>query len=63
MSGWIKTAEGKEPRDQRMKEIVFQIRANRPAKDIAQQFRISLPRISRIRRKLELPDKRRREPE
>jgi hypothetical protein len=56
--GWKKTAEGWTHADPRMQQIIFQIQAGRPHADIAGQFSISLPRISRIRRKLELPDKR-----
>lgn len=55
MSGWIKTAEGKEPRDQRMKEIVFQLRAGRPYKFIADQFGITVQRVTQIRRQAGLP--------
>ena len=56
--GWKKTAEGWTHSDPRMQQIIFQIQAGRPHADIADQFGISQPRISRIRRKLELPDKR-----
>jgi hypothetical protein len=41
-----------------MKEIVFQIEAGRPTKDIAAQFDISMSRVSRIARRLGLPDRR-----
>jgi uncharacterized protein YerC len=53
--GWKKTPEGREPIDDRMQQIVFQIRAGRPLKDIAAQFGVSLSRISHIRRAAGLP--------
>lgn len=56
---WVKTLEGWDHTDQRMKEIIFQVKAGRTHADIAAQFNISLPRISRIRRRLGLPDMRR----
>jgi DNA-binding CsgD family transcriptional regulator len=50
MKGWRKTANGKEPSDPRMQQIVFQIQAGRPFREIADQFQISIPRVSAIRR-------------
>lgn len=52
---WRKTREGREPVDPRMQQIVFQIQAGRPYKDIAEQFRISIPRVCNIRRQAGLP--------
>lgn len=49
MSAWRQTPTGKQPTDQRMQEIVFQIQAGRPYKDIAEQFGITMTRVSRIR--------------
>jgi hypothetical protein len=48
--GWKKTPEGKEPVDERMQQIVFQIQAGRRYKDIADQFGITIGRVSQIRR-------------
>lgn len=47
--GWIRTADGWDHTEQRMKEILFQIRTGRPFKDIASQFDITVERISQIR--------------
>jgi hypothetical protein len=48
--GWVKTEHGWEPRDQRIKEILFQVQAGRPYKDIAAQFSITISRVSHLRR-------------
>lgn len=56
--GWVKTEQGERPTDQRMLQIVFQIEAGRPTKDISAQFEISPARVSRIARRLGLPDRR-----
>lgn len=56
--GWKKTPEGWNHSDPRMQQIIFWIRAGRPRADIAAEFNISGTRVSRIRRKLELPDAR-----
>lgn len=53
--GWKKTPEGKTPTDERMQQIVFQLSAGRPYKDIAGQFNLSVSRISHIRRQAGLP--------
>jgi len=53
--GWKKTAEGKEPLDERMQQIVFQIRAGRRYKDIADQFRITIGRVGQIRMAAGIP--------
>lgn len=53
--GWKKTPEGREPTDPRMQQIVFQIRAGRPYKDISFQFGISLQRVTAIRRQAGIP--------
>jgi hypothetical protein len=50
MSAWRQTANGKEPTDPRMQQIVFQIKAGRPFKAIAEQFGITVARVSAIRR-------------
>jgi hypothetical protein len=55
VKGWRKTPNGREPNDPRMQQIVFQIQAGRPYKDIAEQFGISIPRVCRIRLKAGLP--------
>ena len=47
--GWKKTPEGKEPLDERMQQIVFQIKAGRPYRAIADQFKITIGRVSQIR--------------
>lgn len=52
---WRKTADGWEPTDPRLQQIVFQIKAGRPIKEIAGQFGISLPRVSRIARRAGIP--------
>lgn len=53
--GWKKTPEGREPRDERMQQIVFQIIAGRPYKDIASQFGVTISRIAHIRRAAGIP--------
>lgn len=53
--GWRKTEDGWEPLDPRMQQIVFQIRAGRPLKDIADQFSLSISRLSHIRDRAGLP--------
>lgn len=53
--GWKKTPEGKEPRDERMQQIVFQIKGGRPYKDIAWQFGVTISRVAHIRRAAGLP--------
>ena len=55
--GWKKTPDGWDHTDPRMQQIIF-FRAGRPHKEIADEFGISEPRVSRIRRRLQLPDKR-----
>jgi len=55
MKGWRKTANGKEPSDPRMQQIVFQIQAGRRYKDIAEQFTITIGRVCEIRRQAGLP--------
>lgn len=50
MKGWRKTANGREPTDPRMQQIVFQIQAGRPFREIADQFKITIGRVSQIRR-------------
>lgn len=56
--GWVKTEQGERPTDQRMLEIVFQIEAGRPHRDIAEQFRISRSRVSRIAKRIGREDRR-----
>lgn len=58
--GWKKTAEGWDHSDLRMQQIIFWIKAGTPRAKIAAEFGISGPRVSRIRRKLGLPDGRHR---
>jgi len=53
--GWKKTPEGKEPQDERMQQIVFQILAGRPFKAIAEQFGITVARVSAIRHQAGIP--------
>lgn len=53
--GWVKTEQGCEPTDQRGQQIVFQIRAGRPFKLIAEQFGITVARVSAIRRQARIP--------
>lgn len=53
--GWKKTLEGKEPIDERMQQIVFQIRAGRPYQFIAEQFGITIQRVTQIRRQAGIP--------
>lgn len=53
--GWKKTPDGKEPQDERMQQILFQIDAGRPFKAIAEQFRITVARVSAIRRQAGRP--------
>jgi hypothetical protein len=53
--GWKKTPEGKEPVDERMQQIVFQILAGRPFRAIAEQFEITIQRVSAIRRQAGIP--------
>jgi DNA-binding NarL/FixJ family response regulator len=53
--GWKKTPEGKEPVDERMQQILFQIDAGRPFKAIAEQFDITVQRVSAIRRQAGRP--------
>jgi uncharacterized protein YerC len=52
---WKITPQGKEPTDERMQQIVFQIRAGRPYRDIANQFGVTISRIAHIRRAAGLP--------
>jgi hypothetical protein len=54
--GWVKTENGWEPQGDREKQIVFQIQAGRPTKDIAGQFLVSPAYISRVRRRIGAPD-------
>lgn len=53
--GWKKTPEGKAPQDERMQQIVFQIRAGRPYQFIADQFGITIQRVTQIRRQAGIP--------
>ena len=53
--GWVKTEQGWEPSDERMKQIVFQILAGRPLKEIAEQFSITVVRVSQIRHRAGIP--------
>jgi hypothetical protein len=53
--GWVKTEEGFRPTDERMQQIVFQIQAGRPFRLIADQFNITIARVSAIRRQAKLP--------
>jgi FixJ family two-component response regulator len=53
--GWVKTEQGWEPTDSRMQQIVFQIKAGRPFKEIAAQFNIAIARVSAIRRRAHIP--------
>jgi hypothetical protein len=53
--GWKKTPEGKEPVDERMQQIVFQIRAGRPYRAIADQFKITVGRVGQIRHAAGIP--------
>jgi hypothetical protein len=55
VKGWRKTANGKEPSDPRMQQIVFQIQAGRPFREIADQFKITVARVSAIRRQAGIP--------
>jgi hypothetical protein len=55
VKGWRKTATGKEPSDPRMQQIVFQIQSGRPFRLIAQQFNITIARVSAIRRQAGIP--------
>lgn len=48
--GWKKTPEGKMPRNERMQQIVSEILAKKSFKAIAEQFQISVARVSAIRR-------------
>lgn len=52
-NNWIKTDKGWEPANPRMKEILFQIDAGRPFKDIAEQFGVTLSAISHVRARAE----------
>lgn len=49
--GWVKTEQGWEPLGEREKQIVFQIHAGRPLKDIAAQFNVTIQAISYFRRR------------
>jgi DNA-binding NarL/FixJ family response regulator len=51
--GWVKTEQGWEPTDQRTKDILFQIDAGRPFKDIAEQFGVTVSAISHVRARAE----------
>lgn len=53
--GWVRTEQGWEPLDPRMQQIVFQIRAGRPYKEIAEQFSLTISRISKIRDRADIP--------
>jgi hypothetical protein len=55
VKGWRKTANGKEPSDPRMQQIVFQIQAGRPFREIADQFKITVSRVCKIRRQAGIP--------
>lgn len=54
MSAWRQTPTGKQPTDQRMLDIVAEIRAGRRFKEIAARFGVSVSRISHIRRQAEI---------
>jgi hypothetical protein len=58
--GWVKTEQGWEPRNDRLQLIVFQIRAGRPFKAIAEQFGITVAAVSYFRHKAGIP--RRKQP-
>ena len=60
-TGWVRTENGWEPRDQRTQQILFQIRAGRPFKEIAEQFGVNISRISQIRHRAGIA--RRRQPQ
>jgi FixJ family two-component response regulator len=53
--GWVKTEHGWEPSDERTQQILFQIRAGRPFRIIAEQFNITVARVSAIRHRAGLP--------
>jgi FixJ family two-component response regulator len=53
--GWVKTEQGWEPLDSRMQQVLFQIKAGRPFKEIAQQFGINISRVSQIRHRAGIP--------
>jgi DNA-binding NarL/FixJ family response regulator len=49
--GWIRTADGWDHTEPRMREILFWIKAGTPYKQIAERYGISMPRVSRIGRR------------
>lgn len=53
--GWVKTEQGWEPVNERLQQIVFQIKAGRPLKAIAEQFSITVVRVSQIRHRAGIP--------
>ena len=53
MKGWRKTANGKEPSDPRMQQIVF--RSMDGYKHITAQFLITIGRVCEIRRQAGIP--------
>jgi hypothetical protein len=55
----VRREKGWEPQGDREKQIVFQIQAGRPTKDIAGQFGATSAYISRVRRRIGAPDLRR----
>lgn len=52
---WIRTSNGWDHSDPRIQQILFQIRAGRPFRLIAEQFNVTIQRISAIRHRAELP--------
>lgn len=59
--GWVKTGNGWEPTDPRVKNIVEQIRMGTPYKTIAFQFGINISRVSQLRHRAGI--QRRRQPQ
>lgn len=47
--GWVKTADGWDHTEERMRQILFQLRAGRPMNAIADQFGCSISNVSHIR--------------
>jgi FixJ family two-component response regulator len=54
-TGWVRTKDGWSHTDPRMQQIIFQIQAGREFKVIADQFNISIQRVSKIRRRAGIP--------
>jgi FixJ family two-component response regulator len=55
VKGWRKTTEGWQPLNPRTQQILFQIIAGRPFKEIAEQFNITISAVSHIRARAERP--------